>query len=175
MREELGFAPGEKVVMVTVGGSGVGRALLEKVIAAYPMAKARLPEVRMIVVAGPRIVPESLPSHDGLEVHGYIDRLYRHLSVCDLAVVQGGLTTTMELTAARRPFLYFPLRNHFEQNFHVRYRLDRYGAGRCLNFADTDPDEIADAIVAETGREVSYLPVETDGALRAAELIAGLV
>jgi pimeloyl-ACP methyl ester carboxylesterase/predicted glycosyltransferase len=175
MREELGFAPGEKVVVVTVGGSGVGRALLEKVIAAYPLAKAKLPELRMLVVAGPRIVPESLPSHDGLEVHGYIDRLYRHLSVCDLAVVQGGLTTTMELTAARRPFLYFPLRNHFEQNFHVRYRLDRYGAGRCLDFAGTGPDEIADAIVAGAGREVSYLPVETDGALRAAELVAELL
>jgi pimeloyl-ACP methyl ester carboxylesterase/predicted glycosyltransferase len=175
MREELGFAPGEKVVMVTVGGSGVGRALLEKVIAAYPMAKAKLPELRMVVVAGPRIVPESLPSHDGLEVHGYIDRLYRHLSVCDLAIVQGGLTTTMELTAARRPFLYFPLRNHFEQNFHVRYRLDRYGAGKCLDFAETDSDHIAAAIVAETGREVSYLPVETDGALRAAELVAELL
>jgi pimeloyl-ACP methyl ester carboxylesterase/predicted glycosyltransferase len=175
MREELGLAAGEKVVVVTVGGSGVGRALLEKVVAAYPMAKARLPELRMIVVAGPRIAPESLPSHDGLEIHGYINRLYRHLSVCDLAVVQGGLTTTMELTAARRPFLYFPLRNHFEQNFHVRYRLDRYGAGRRMEFATTDPDEIADTIVSEIGRDVSYLPVETDGAARAAELVSELL
>ena len=32
----------------------------------------------------------------------------RHLAACDLAVVQGGLTTTMELAANRRPFLYFP-------------------------------------------------------------------
>lgn len=175
MREELGFQPGEKVVMVTVGGSGVGRALLEKVIDAYPIAKARVPELRMIVVAGPRIVPESLPSRDGLEIYGYIDRLYRHLSVCDLAVVQGGLTTTMELTAARRPFLYFPLHNHFEQNFHVRHRLDRYGAGRHMEFATTDPDQIADAIASEIGREVAYRPVETDGAARAAKLVAELL
>ena len=35
--------------------------------------------------------------------------LYRHLA-CDLAVVQGGLTTAMELTANRRPFIYFPSR-----------------------------------------------------------------
>jgi hypothetical protein len=33
--------------------------------------------------------------------------------------VQGGLTTSMELTANGRPFLYFPLGHHFEQNFHV--------------------------------------------------------
>jgi hypothetical protein len=48
--------------------------------------------------------------------------------------VQGGLNTTMELTAARRSFLYVPLRKHFEQNLHVRHRLDRYRAGRCLPY-----------------------------------------
>jgi hypothetical protein len=37
--------------------------------------------------------------------------------------VQGGLTTAMELTANHRPFLYFPLRHHFEQSFHVRHGL----------------------------------------------------
>ena len=69
--------------------------------------------------------------------------LYRHLAACDLAVVQGGLTTSMELTANRRPFIYFPLRHHFEQNFHVRHRLERYGAGRCMDFETATPDEIA--------------------------------
>ena len=33
----------------------------------------------------------------------------------------------MELTAAATPFVYVPLEHHFEQNFHVRHRLDRYG------------------------------------------------
>ena len=83
-----------------------------------------MPALRMIVVAGPRIDPATLPAHEGLEVRAYVHQLYRHLAACDLAVVQGGLTTSMELTANRRPFLYFPLRHHFEQNFHVRHRLD---------------------------------------------------
>ena len=72
--------------------------------------------------------------------------LYRHLIAADLAVVQGGLTTTMELVAGRRPFLYFPLANHFEQNRHVAHRLDRYGAGRRMDYATSDPDAIAEAI-----------------------------
>ena len=66
----------------------------------------------------------------GLEIRAYVPDLYRHLAVCDLAVVQGGLTTAMELTANRRPFLYFPLGHHFEQSLHVRHRLVRYRAGR---------------------------------------------
>ena len=129
----------------------------------------------MVVVAGPRIDPASLPVHDGLEVRAYVHELYRHLAACDLAVVQGGLTTAMELTANRRPFLYFPLRHHFEQNFHVRHRLERYGGGRCMDFERDGPGEIAEAIASEIGRDVDYRPVDADGAARAAALIAELL
>src|ERR671934_1624193 len=121
LRADLGYAPDEQVCIVTVGGSGVGGHLLRRVIDAFPEAKERVPGLHMVVVAGPRIDPDSLPRHDGLEVRAYVDDLYRHLAACDLAVVQGGLTTAMELTANRRPFLYFPLRHHFEQNFPVRH------------------------------------------------------
>jgi pimeloyl-ACP methyl ester carboxylesterase/predicted glycosyltransferase len=175
VRHELGYRDDEKVCIVTVGGSGVGGHLLRRVIAAYPRAKRLIPDLRMVVVAGPRIDPASLPTHPDLEVRAYVHDLYRHLAVCDLAVVQGGLTTTMELTANRRPFLYVPLRHHFEQNFHVRHRLNRYGAGRCLEYPDTGPEELAAAIAAEIGGPVDYRPVETDGAQRAAARIAELL
>jgi predicted glycosyltransferase len=174
-REELGYREDERVCIVTVGGSGVGGHLLRRVIAAFPEARERVPGLRMIVVAGPRIDPASLPAHDGLEIRPYVHELYRHLAVCDLAVVQGGLTTTMELTASRRPFIYFPLRHHFEQNFHVRHRLERYRAGRCMDYATASPADIADAIASEIGRETDYRPVATDGAARAAALLAELL
>jgi pimeloyl-ACP methyl ester carboxylesterase/predicted glycosyltransferase len=175
LREELGYRPDEQVCIVTVGGSGVGGHLLRRVIESFPEAKRRLPALRMVVVAGPRIDPESLPSAEGLEVRRYVHELYRHLAACDLAVVQGGLTTTMELTTNRRPFLYFPLRHHFEQNFHVRHRLGRYGSGRCMDFDESTPEVIAAAIAEEIGCDVQYRPVETDGAARAAALIGEML
>jgi predicted glycosyltransferase len=175
LRHELGYRADEKVCIVSVGGSGVGGHLLRQVIASFDEAKRRVPELRMIVVAGPRIDPDSLPQPEGLEVVAYVHNLYRHLAACDLAVVQGGLTTAMELTASRRPFLYFPLRHHFEQNMHVAHRLDRYRAGRRMDFDSSGPDAIADAIAEEIGRPVDYRPVETDGAGRAAEKLAELL
>ncbi len=175
LRVELGYQPHERVCVVAVGGSGVGAHLLRRVVAALPAAKKLVPELRMIVVAGPRIDPATLPAGDGLEVRTYVHDLYRHLAACDLAVVQGGLTTAMELTAARRPFLYFPLRHHFEQNFHVAHRLDRYRAGRRMDFDNATPEVIAAAIADEIGRDVDYRPVETDGARRAAQHIAELL
>ena len=175
LRHELGYRPDEKVCVVSVGGSGVGADLLRRVIASFDAAKRAVPELRMIVVAGPRIDPESLPNPEGLEVVAYVHNLYRHFAACDLAVVQGGLTTSMELTANRRPFLYFPLRHHFEQNMHVAHRLDRYGAGRRMDFETATPDVIAAAIAEEIGRPVEYREVETDGARRAAEKLAEMI
>jgi pimeloyl-ACP methyl ester carboxylesterase/predicted glycosyltransferase len=175
LRAELGYGMSELLCIVSVGGSGVGADLLRRVIEAFPEARERIPALRMVVVAGPRIDPASLPAHEGLEIRAFVHELYRHLAVCDLAVVQGGLTTAMELTANRRPFMYFPLSHHFEQNFHVRHRLERYGAGRCMRYETETPETIAAAIAEEIGREVEYRPVERDGAARAAAMIAELL
>jgi hypothetical protein len=81
----------------------------------------------------------------------------------------------MELTAAERPFLYFPLQRHFEQNRHVAHRLDRHGAGRRMDFAADGPAAVAAAIEAELGRPLAYRRVTPDGAVRAGGLIAELL
>jgi pimeloyl-ACP methyl ester carboxylesterase/predicted glycosyltransferase len=175
IRHELGYQPGEPVCVVTVGGSGVGGDLLRRMIDAYPAAARRIPGLRMLLVAGPRIDPASLPQQSGVDVRPYVPDLYRHLAASDLAVVQGGLTTCMELTATNRPFIYLPLRDHFEQNFHVHHRLEGHGAGRRLDYANADPDALADAIATEIGRPTEYRPVETTGAAVAATAIAELI
>jgi predicted glycosyltransferase len=174
LRDRLGYAPEERVCLVSVGGSGVGGPLLRRVAAAHSIAKQTHPELRTVLVAGPRIDPDSLPKGDGLEVHGFVPDLLNHMVACDVAVVQGGLTTTMELTATGRPFLYFPLQHHFEQNFHVSHRLDRYGAGRRMDYATSDPDVVAAAIVEELGRTPTTRAVETDGAARVAAHLSDL-
>ena len=176
LRDEFGFRPGEKVAIATVGGTSVGTALLRRIVAAYPAAKRAAPELRMIVVCGPRIDPASVPVFDGMEVRQYVHDLYRHLAACDLAIVQGGLSTAMELTANGVPFLYFPLRRHFEQQFHVRHRLDRHGAGRRMDYDEaSDPDRLAAAIVAELGGVTSYREIADGGAGRAAAALADLL
>lgn len=175
LRAQLGWSPDEQVCVVTVGGSGVGGHLLHKVSDAFDAARDRVPGLRMLVVTGPRISADIVPERPGLEVASFVPDLYRHLAASDLAVVQGGLTTTMELTAAGRPFVYVPLRHHFEQNFHVAHRLERYGAGRRLAYDTLTPDTLADAIAREIGRETAYRPVASDGALVAARLLADLL
>ncbi|MEA2449176.1 MAG: hypothetical protein QOG63_1108, partial [Thermoleophilaceae bacterium] len=174
LRAELGYGD-EPLCIVSVGGSGVGAPLLHRTIEALALARERIPGLRTVAVAGPRIDPDGLPAVEGLEVRGYVHELYRHLAACDVAVVQGGLTTTMELVAAQRPFVAIPLASHFEQRFHVRHRLDRYGARRWLDYEDADPDTLAGAIAEAFGSRPSYRPIDAGGAARAAALIGGLL
>ena len=124
---------------------------------------------------GPRLDPATFNLPVGVEAHAFVPNLDHHLAACDLALVQGGLTTSMELVAAGTPFLYFPLKNHFEQNFHVAQRLDRYDAGRKMIYDECNPDIIAQAMVEELSNPKTFRPVESDGAARAAKMLVDLL
>ena len=141
----------------------------------YTIVKKRLPELRMILVCGPRLSTESLDVPQGVEVRGYVPNLYQHFAASDLAIVQGGGTTTMELAALRRPFLYFPLEQHYEQQIIVAGVLKRHGAGVNMTYAKTTPESLAEAIILNIGKEVSYAPIPADGAQKAAQLIGQLL
>ncbi|HEY8641645.1 MAG TPA: alpha/beta fold hydrolase [Candidatus Dormibacteraeota bacterium] len=175
LRSELGYGKGETVCVASVGGSGVGAGLLARLMEAYPAVKTRIPGLRLIAIAGPRLDPASLPAVPGVEVRGFIPDLPKHLAACDLALVQGGLATAMELAAARQRFIYFPLIDHCEQRVHVRHRLERYRAGCFMDYEEATPDKLADAIAAELAQPVRVRPVERDGAKRAALLLAPLL
>ncbi|HET7730080.1 MAG TPA: alpha/beta fold hydrolase [Usitatibacter sp.] len=172
VRARLGYGPREKIAIAAVGGTAVGRPLLEKIALAYPRMKREVPELRMILVAGPRMAPESLPRVPGLEVRPYVHNLFEHLACADLALVQGGLSTCMELVATRRPFLSFPLRRHFEQCVHVRRRLANYGADRSVDYDGLAPESLAARALEAMHAPADYRPVETDGAARAARRLA---
>ena len=174
LRKTLGYSE-HPLIVCSVGGTAVGADLLHRCVAAYPLIRARVADARMVVVCGPRIDPRTIDAPAGVQVRGYVPRLYEHFAACDVAVVQGGSTSTLELTALRRPFLYFPLEGHAEQNLVVGKRLARQGAGSRRAYSQTTPAALADAIVSQLGRKPTWPPIRTDGARRAAEMIDQLL
>lgn len=175
LRRELGYADDERVILVSAGGTRVGKSLLAKCAQAFSLASREIPDARMLLVAGPRLDPAELPVGPRIDVRAWVPHLFRHHAAAHLAIVQGGLTTTMELAAFRTPFLYFPLRNHFEQQFHVAGRLDRLGAGVRMDYDRTSPEELAAAMVDHLGRPPKGRPAPAGGTERAAGLIANLL
>ena len=175
LRRRHGYRRDEKLVIAAVGGTAVGAPLLHRIVEAFPAMKRQVPELRLVLVAGPRVPREAFPELPGLEVRPYVHNLFEHLACSDLALVQGGLSTCMELVATRRPFLSFPLERHFEQCIHVRHRLNNYCADCAVHFKDLSPDELAERALRAMHEPVAYKPVETDGAARAAREIVAVM
>lgn len=174
IKARLGYGE-EPLVVCSIGGTSIGRGMLELCGRSFPMAREKIPNLRMVLVAGPRVSPKSLDVPDGVQVAGYVPKLFEHFAASDLAVVQAGGTTTLELTALRRPFLYFPVEGQCEQEMTIAPRLARHRAGVRMHSSHTTPRVLADQIVANLGETVNYPSIPTDGAKRAAELLAGLL
>jgi len=175
LRRQLGYDPDLPLVICSIGGTAIGRGLLELCGRAYRVATDRIPDLQMVLVAGPRLDPDTLDVPDGVTRRGYVPRLYEHLAAGDLAVVQGGGTLTLELTALGRPFLYFPIPGHCEQQVHVAGRLRRHRAGVGMDPLNTSPEELAEAMVRNLGGEADTGHVPVEGARVAAEKISRLL
>lgn len=62
-----------------------------------------MPELQLVVVCGPRIDPASLPRRDGVQVHGYLPDLYRHLAACDPDALAAALVAELRVEPRHRP------------------------------------------------------------------------
>src|SRR6516225_5256970 len=178
LRSRLGYRQDQPLLVAAVGGTAVGISLLELTCDAFARLRKQVPDARMLLVTGPRIDPRLLPDIEGMDKRGYVPDLFEHLACADAAVVQGGLSTTMELVATGRPFIYFPLRRHWEQQHFVAHRLNHYRAGLRMDYATTTADDLATTMrtaLAQNGTGQGYRNVPRGGAHRAAARIAALV
>jgi UDP:flavonoid glycosyltransferase YjiC (YdhE family) len=173
IKRKLGYGS-EPLLIASIGGTAIGKEMLELCARAYIIAKEKLPDLRFVLVTGPRLSSASLNIPEGIEVRGFVPRLVEHFAACDLAIVQGGATSTHELTALRRPFIYFPLEGHCEQAL-VANNLARRGAGLRLNLSHTTPEILSEKIIMMLNSNVSYSDIPKDGAHKAAQHIAELI
>jgi len=174
IRNKLGYGD-EPLIVCSIGGTTIGKPLLELCSQAFPIIKEKVPNVRMVLVGGPRVSPDSLKAPEGVEVKGYVPKLYEHFAASDLTIVVAGGTTTIELTALRKPFIYFPLEDDCEHQIDIAHRLVRHKAGMKMTFSETTPQSLAESTVANLGKEVTYPPIATDGAKKAVEIISKLL
>ena len=174
IRAKLGYSE-EPLVICSIGGTSIGKNLLELCGQAYPIIREEVPCLHMVLVCGPSLSPGLLKVPEDVEVRAYVPALYEHFAASDLAIVMGGGTSTLELTALRRPFLYFPLEQHFEQQIPVARRLARHQAGVRMSYYETTPEILADKVISNLGKEVDYPRIPTDGARKAARLIKQLL
>lgn len=174
VRERLGYGK-EPLIICSIGGTAIGGDMLDLCVRAYPVIKRKIPDLHMVLICGPRLSMDSLEVPDGIEIKEYVPALYEHFAASDLAIVQGGGTTTLELTALRKPFLYFPLASHCEQQVHVAGRLARHQAGIKMVFSQTTPEILARKVIVNLGKIADYPLIPVQGAQKAAQFISELL
>lgn len=171
IRQKLGY--GDKpLIICTIGGTSVGKELLELCAKAYPFIKKKIPNLQMVLVCGPRLATKSLNIPKDIDLREYVPNLYEHLAASDIAVTQGGGTTTLELTALKKPFIYFPLVGHTEQENVISPRLERYNAGIRMSYLKTNEKMLAEAIIANINTKVNYKNAPLDGAKNTVTLLS---
>jgi len=170
IKNRLGYKD-DPLVVAAIGGTSAGKKLLEICIKSYPLIKKKIPNLKMLLVCGPRVSSENLKVPNEVEVKGYIPNLFEYYAACDLAVVTGGFTTTLELTALKKPFIYFPLEHHCEQQIYVKNRLERWNAGIRMSYSTTTPEELAEKVITGIETKVNYADIPVDGAKKAAKYI----
>jgi UDP-N-acetylglucosamine:LPS N-acetylglucosamine transferase len=111
-----------------------------------------------VVLSGARIDPDAFGAVGNVRVLPFVKDPLKLYAACDIAIIQGGLSTAMELTALGRPFFYFPLKNHFEQQHFVDFRLKRYNAGIRMDFDTTGTADIARMVAAHIDKPVHSNP-----------------
>jgi len=169
-RRLLGYGD-EPLILCSIGGTSAGKNLLDLCVKAYPMVRDKISNLKMVLVCGPRVSPDSIQVPTGVKVVGYVPSLYRHLGAADLCIVTGGGTITLELTALQRPFLYFPLEQHFEQEVDVANRCQRHRAGIRMTCSKTTPELLSEVILSNIGVNVDYSSIPSNGSQEAARII----
>ena len=173
LREKLGY-DNRPLVVASIGGTSIGKDLLELCGKAFLFARKKIPDLQMVLVTGPRIKPDFLDVPDEIDIQPFIPRLYEHFAASDLVITQCGGTSVVELTALNKPFIYFPLEKHCEQA-NIADNLKRNHIGVEMKFSKTDPSLLAEKMVELYGKDVNYPGIPVDGARRAAGLIAPLL
>lgn len=174
IRTKLGYGK-EPLIVCSLGGASVGKELLELCGRTYPILKKEIPDLQMVAIGGALLSAESLDLPEDIVVREYVPNLYEHFAASDLAIVVGGGTSTVELTALRQPFLYFPLEQQFDQQIYISERLARHKAGIRMSYYGTTPETLAEKVVVNLGKSVNYASIPMDGAQKAAQLINELL
>jgi len=173
LRKKLGYNK-KPLVIASIGGTSIGKELLELCGKAFSIARKNIPELQMVLVSGPRIKADFLDVPDEVEVQPFIPNLYEHFAACDLAIIQGGATSAIELTALKKPFIYFPLEKHFEQANVARILKER-GTGTEMKFSKTSPEHLANNIIEQLNTNHENIEIPAEGAKKAVHLILPLL
>lgn len=159
LRAEMGVAPDEKLVLVTVGGGEDGDRVLSCYVEAWhadPSLKAA--KVKTLLVCGSemnevnrRHVINGAGGSD-LIVREFSDDMMTLMDAADLVVCMGGYNTTCELLTLRKRAVMVPRARPVEEQWLRAERLAKMGLFRVIHPDQLQPSVLMDEVKSELAR-----------------------
>jgi predicted glycosyltransferase len=179
VRQRLGIARNDILVVASAGGGSVGKPLLESAIRAFK--RLRVENAKYLsVFTGPFLDERSYLqlkqfADDGLVIEKFTPNFLSYLAAADLSISMGGYNTSMNILAADVPALIWPFPENQEQRLRAE-SLAHKAAVRVLEDQELVPDRLARAM-AEMLRQGArgVVPIDLEGAGNTARWIADWV
>jgi hypothetical protein len=163
LRQKLGLPEDNKLFLATIGPEGKYDQRITIIEQVFENLKRDFPDSYFIITC-----PEA-GTKKWIHYHRFLDNLYQYFAVSDFVITQSGYGKVTELSALGVPFIAIPLDYHFEQEYLMGHRLDRYGVGKLVTMRDHNPQDIAKIVNQLLNLEM--LPVEVDKGIEVANII----
>jgi predicted glycosyltransferase len=171
--------PSAGEVLVSVGGGAAGQKLLVAALAAR--RQGCLAERDWRVLAGTNLSDDAFAALQSDAPAGVVIERFRAdfpalLRRCHVSVSQAGYNTVLDIVAARARSVLVPFAAEHETEQQIRAaHLAARGAAELVCETELTPAILAAAIERAAARDPAPIHLDTDGACRSAELIAGLI
>lgn len=159
-REELRkkFSFVKKTIVVSVGGTGAGKFLIEKSLESFHKIKD---DVELVIVSGPAILKNN--QEENVRRFGFVENLHEVIYAADLVISLAGKSTIDESKAYGTPGIFIPIKDHFEQEDNAKE--EGYSFDDIYRLDSLIPEKIAE----------KRNPIKCDGAKKAAQIIKKLI
>lgn len=171
-RTLLGSSGKTRIVCFTVGGTAIGKHLLDLAWENRKMLSESL-DALLVFITGPRIDPKRYVGDGCVVALGMVTDATSHFEASDCVVTQGGASTLNELEVLGKPTVCVPIGGHWEQERNAQ-RFSRRS-----NFVVVSPDRLSPgSLLFAINRAMGAPPSgrkQVDGATLAARAILGLL
>lgn len=113
---------GNNVIVFSVGGTSIGRPLLEFVLANARGLSTRL-DASLVLLSGPRVEGLDDPS---VQIVPFTPDVLPYFKMADCVVTQAGASTLNEVASVGVPCVAVPIQNHWEQQSNAKRFHDKF-------------------------------------------------
>ncbi len=157
-RDELRkkFSFNKKTIVVSVGGTGAGKFLIDKILEIIDKIKL---DIDFVIVSGPSLKIDT----DKMRNLGFVNNLHEIIYAADLLISLAGKSTIDESIHYGTPGIFIPIKDHFEQEKNAKK----------VGFSFNDLHRLEDLILEKINEK--RIQSNINGAQKAADLIKELL